>query len=412
MRFFREWWDRFWRRLALAKRRLLGPPSLIFDASDSSEAAIHPKPPHGSAPRTGEDGSGGAVPGRSYLDLFRKSEDEADHPVLGQLRSRAVNEMFGWLGLTLIPRQIWPILETVRDPGLAVEQIIVGLGCDPKRARRRDAVEIERLQSAIDILVALDTLRPHLSLTHLAEIELLLFSGKHDTVGRYHRIVSALSGVLIGREKSASLRVFQAYNTFIAEIERYIRDPLRLEPEDAEDALRLSDVFTTSMEDYAVLHDKISRVIGAVLANWPEEFESGDEFDIRNGIILRFEEIDTSLLNEKDLNLADIKALIEECSLLLRDVEELLHRIRADPGPDSAAGMSEMDAALAFFGFGEGASPSWEEIQKAFREIMKRVHTDLAAGITDPEEIARREELSRKANIHRDLLRRRWHGAS
>ena len=38
---------------------------------------------------------------------------------------------------------------------------------------------------------------------------------------------------------------------------------------------------------------------------------------------------------------------------------------------------------------------------------MKQVHTDLAAGITDPEELARRNELAQKANNYRDELRPR-----
>ena len=69
--------------------------------------------------------------------------------------------------------------------------------------------------------------------------------------------------------------------------------------------------------------------------------------------------------------------------------------------------MSETDAALVFFGFAAGSAPSWDEIQRAYSAIMKKVHPDLAAGITDPEEIARREGLAKKANIYRDLLRRR-----
>ena len=329
-----------------------------------------------------------------------------------ELQRRAVNELFDWLGLILIPRQTWPILERVGDPGVAVERLILRLGYDPAQVRRRDTDEIARLQAAIDILVALDTLRPHLSPAHLQEIEYLLFSGEYDAIRTYSRIVSALSAILIGREKSASLRVFAVYKAFTTEIERYVRDPLSLEPDDADEALRLSDGFITAMENYTLLHDDVSAMIGAVLTAWPDDLESGHDVDLREGMMLRFEEIEKTLLNDPTLGLSQIEALIEECSQLFQDLEELLLRIHEAPGSDGPARMSETDAALVFFGFAEGAAPSWDEIQRAYKAIMKKVHTDLAAGITDPDEIAGREELAKKANIYRDLLRRRRRGAA
>jgi hypothetical protein len=331
----------------------------------------------------------------------------ADSPILEKLRWRAVNELFNWLGLILVPRQTWPILERVGDPGAAVEQLILALGCDPGRARRRDADEINRLQDAIGILVALDTLHPYLRGEHLQELEYLLFSGDYETVGKYSRIVSALAAVLIGREKSGSLRVFAVYEIFIEDIERYVRDPLNLEPDDADEALRVSDGFITAMENYAVLHESISEMIDAILSVWPDDLDFGHDFDLRNGMILGFEEIDASLLGDSTLGLAQIETLIEECSLLLGDLEELFHRIHDAPDPDGPGDMSEMDEARVFFGFAAGSAPAQEEIRKAWQAVMRDVHPDLAAGITDPEEIARREDLAKKANIYRDVLRRR-----
>jgi len=406
MRLFRRWLRRLRGLLVLARRRILGLPPLFDDVSIAGDAAAPPKPPRGPAPRRGYHRSGRTVSGRSYFDRFGRHGDSADHPVIEQLRRRAVNELFEWLGIILIPRQTWPILKRVGDPGAAVEHLILALGCDPERARRRDADEIARLQAAIDILVALDILRPYLSLEHLQEIEYLLFSGDYDTVRKYSRIVSALSAVLIGREKSGSLRVFAVYEAFIADIERYVRDPLSLEADDADEALRMSDDFITAMEKYTALYEDVSGMISAVHAAWPDDLESGDDFRLREGMDLHFKEIDATLLSEPTLDLTQIEELIEECSELFKDLEGLLHRIHDAPRPDGAAQTSEKDDALVFFGFAAGSAPSWDEIKRAFRAIIKKVHPDHATGITDPEEIARRHKLTQKAIRYCDELRR------
>lgn len=408
MRLFTKWMGRLWRLVVLARRRILGLPSLFEHGSSAGDAGAAPTPPRGPAPRTGRGRSRKTASGRSYIERFKRPAVGARNPVIEQLRRRAVNELFDWLGLVIIPRQTWPILERVGDPGAAMEQLIVSLGCDSNRVRRHDPDEIARLSAAIDVLVALDVLRPHLSSAHLQELEYLLFSGDYKTVNIYSCIVSALSAILIGRDRSATLRVFAVYGDFIIHVERYIRDPLSLDPHDADEALQLSDGFIAAMENYAVLYEGVSAMIGAILAAWPDDLASGHDFDLRSGMILRFEEIDDALLTDAALGLAQVETLIEECSRLLQDLDELFHRIcgASEPG-DGPGRVSERDAALAFFGFAAGATPSWDEVRKAYNVVMKKVHPDLAAGVSDPVEIARRVAIAKQANIYRDLLRRR-----
>lgn len=384
------WVDRLKHAAAFARRVILRVPFILKARTGSK--ATRPEPPRGHAPRPGTH--------------FEGHEAGPGHPVIDRLRRRAVNELFDWLGLTLIPPQIWPILERADDPGQAVEQLILALGCNPEHARLREAVEIVRLQTAIDLLAALDTVRPHLRREHLQEIEYLLFSGNYDVIERYSRIVASLSGILIGHEKYATLPVFAVYSVFIAEVQRYIANPMSLDPDDADEALRLSDGFITAMENYAVLHAKISEAIGALLAAWPDGLEAGDDIGLRDGMILQFDEIGAALLGDATLGLAKIKSLIDELALLFEDLKDLFDRVCGSPAPDEPAGMSAKDEALVFFGFAAGSSPSLEEINKVWRVFITKVHPDHAGSDADPEERRRREDLTKQANIYHDCLRR------
>ena len=107
-----------------------------------------------------------------------------DHPVLDQLRRRAVNELFHWLGLDQIPRQVWPILDDLRDPGLAVARFAETLGCNPLLICRRDTGEIEQLRLGIRSLIALNALRAKLTRLERREFELTIFQRDHDTIKR------------------------------------------------------------------------------------------------------------------------------------------------------------------------------------------------------------------------------------
>lgn len=400
MQWLVSWYRRFQRLWLIVKRWLLGVLPLFAHAASKRKAA--------NAKRAHDR----STPVRSYLDHFVHSETVPGHPVVDKLARKATNELFDWLGLTMIPNQTWAILERVGDPGATLEQLIRALGCDPLLARRRDPKEIARLELAIDVLVSLDSLRPYLSADHLSEIEYLLFDGDYGAVRTYSHTVKALSAVLIGREKAAVLRRFAAYDSFVQVVERYIADPWSLSPADAEEAQQLSDHFITAMERYTDLHAAVSETIAAIQHLWPGSGPSAPNSDHFDGILLRFEDIDENLVNDADVTLDQIDDLLRQCEEVIEDLSKLLEDLEPDAdtsGGPFAAGLDEVDKALAFFGFVSGESPSPDEIKKAYKRKMKEVHPDLAPG-TDPEEKARREEMAKEANLRYDLLRRRYTG--
>jgi len=354
---------------------------------------------------------GSAVPPRSYLDHFVRSDAAVDHPLIDGLRRKATNELFDWLGLTMIPRQTWAILAKVGDPGAAIEQLIRALGCDPLAVRRREPEEIARLEAAIDVLVDLDSLRPYLGAEHLSEIEYLLFGGDYDAVKTYSRVVAAQAALLIGREKAARLRRFAVYESFLRTVERYFDDPWSLSPADAEAALRLSDRLVTAMERYTALHRDLAAALTAIQALWPGSAAGAAQAAERDRIQLRSKSLDDRLAGDPDLDPARIDDLLNEAAALLEACRLLLEDLKpsaAGAEGFSEAGLSETDEALVFFGFAAGSSPAWAEIKQAHRSAIKKLHPDLAAGSADPEEAARREAMTKRANIYRDLLRRRY----
>jgi hypothetical protein len=390
------WYREFQRYWFIVKRWLLRVLPLFGHDPSKHKAVVAKK------------ARGRVLPERSYLDHFVRSEAASSHPVVDELKRRATNELFDWLGLSMIPPQTWVILDKVGDPGSTLEQLIRALGCDPLRARRREPEEIARLDAAIDVLIALDSLRPYLSVEHLREIEYLLFGGDYDAVKAYSRIVTVLSAVLIGCEKAKSLRLFAAYESFVEVVEGYLADPWDLAPEDAEDALELSDRFINGMERYTSLNAEISATISAIHSVWSGSTGAPDP-DLLDGILLHFEEIDGRLADDAEIGLDEIDDLMRQVEEVLEDLRLLLEDLQPDAGPDggsSAAGLDEIGQALVFFGFAAGSSPSPEEIKQAFKRKMKEVHPDLAPKSAGAAEKARREEMAKETNQHYDLLRR------
>jgi hypothetical protein len=385
---------------------IYGIPSVLEYETGVGGAADRPKPPRGSAPGRHGGAAHRKTGGRPFTDRFTRHGGGSPHSSVARLQRRAVNELFDWLGLGLVPRQIWPILELAGDPGRAVEQLVAALGCKPELVRRRDAREITRLQAAIDLLVGLDAVRPYLRRDHLQEIEYLLFTGNYGLIERYSHVVAALSAILTGREKAASLPDFAVYALFIADVEGYIADPLSLEPAEADEALRLSDGFITAMETYAVLSSRVEAVIEALLGGWPSEFADAAEVDLRSGMILRFEDIAATLKDDATIGLAQIEALLDELSLLFEDLKGLFERVCGAAGPDEPSGLGPRDEALVFFGFAAGSTPAFAAIKKAYYAIIRKMHPDTAGPDASPEELARLTELTKKANAYFDDLRR------
>lgn len=344
------------------------------------------------------------VSGRSYLDRFGVATAKPDHPILDKLSRRAINDIFDWLDLPLIPGQIWPILEKVGDPGLAVERLVEALGCEPSRVRQRDSEELARFEAAIELLAALDILRPHIREIQIIEIECILLSGKRDTIHTYGRIISNVSSVFVGKEKSSSLRGFASYGLFLKSIEKYFSNPLDLTIDESEEALQISDNFVGGMERYSDYHKSITEAIRLVFAHWPDGV-ADDRVHLRDGMTLRFEQIDEDLLNDLTLNLDQISDLLDETRALLTDINDLFDAICGSRRGGKPDGMSETDEALKFFGFEPGSKPMWAEITRAWKVVHRKAHPDRGAGL-DPTERAKREEETKKANIYRDHLRR------
>ena len=402
MQWLVRWYSRIQRLWFAVKRFLLGLLPL-FGVDPSKWRAWVTRRPRGSA-----------VPARSFLDRFVRSEATVDHPVVDALRHKATNELFDWLGLAMIPRQTWAILDKVGDPAAAIEQLIRALGCDPLAARRREPGEIARLEAAIDVLIAVDSLRRYLSADQLSEIEYLLFGGDYDAVMTYSRVVAAFSAVHIGQEKAARLRRFAVYESFVQTFEGYRSDPWSLAPTDAEEALRLSDRLVTTMERYTDLYAAISEAIATMRALWPGSGAGAPEAETRDRLQWDFEAIDDRLVNDPSLDVDRIDDLLRDASELLEACRVLLEDFKPDTGDNGDAGdttgapRNESDEALVFFGFAARSSPSWEEIKKAYRAVMKKLHPDLAGAGAEAGEAARREDLAKRANMHRDLLRRRY----
>lgn len=388
----------------LVALNLITPPLADVDTPSEPEAPV--KRPSGRPPSGGARRDKPRPTPRSFLHNILRREPISDHPTLATLRRRAVNELFDWLGLTVIPRQVWPILARTGDPGETIMLFARSLGCDPDRLRRRDTDEIERLQGAIDLLIVLNDLAPAFDLEQRRELEVILFSGDYDTVTRYGRILFSLQSILHGFDRTKDLPLFAAYQSFKDEVTLYKHRPLELTPDDLEQALYLSDRFERSLLSYTNLNVEIEAQIDAALSSWPPD---ADDLDNRllHGITARSSEIKMTLLRNNTLTIDEIEALVEECNTILNNIIELIHRVSGsftsaghDRAPDSRE--TELKEARIFLDLPLDSPLSFKDIKNAFRAFARTHHPDYAVDDTDSK---RRNELMKKASYYMDLLR-------
>lgn len=204
-----------------------------------------------------------------------------------------------------------------------------------------------------------------------------------------------------------------AYRPFIEMIKARLARPLDLSRDEVATQVARSDRWVDVIERYGHFHAGMEQAIEVILADWPPELKGRDEADLRDAIIGRFEEIEEELAHGSDLDLETIEALVGDCEVVRDDLWQLFHEVGgAGPDPDGADGaaLSEEDTALDFFGFPAGSSPSMEDVKKAFRRFARAHHPDHAEDQSDVDEITRRNELLKQANVLRHVLSRHVEG--
>ena len=99
-----------------------------------------------------------------------------------RMRRRAVVDMFDQVGLEPFPGQLWRFVDAERDPYHGVTTFLQAIGIDPEGIRRRDAAEIERANTVLDLLFSIDHVFDRVDPEVAVALEARLCSGDYRAV--------------------------------------------------------------------------------------------------------------------------------------------------------------------------------------------------------------------------------------
>lgn len=384
-----SWLRRLWFRLLLLFRRL----ARLFGAGSPAEPV---------APAGGET-----------YDFERVPEGppfhEVNHPVLRQLRRRALNDLFDWLELDFVPGQLLERSDHSSDPVAAFTTFLRSVGCDPERVRRREPEELERLRDVVDLLMAFGSLTARLEPARRDDLQLLLFSGDFARLRLASDRLFALNAILEAHEALDAASPLAAYDALAGRAKAMLGRLLDLGEAELEALQGEAEQWQRLARRRELLTKRIAEVSEALDRAAILRAERRQQ---RGSLQERRRTIESALTLDPGLTPKDVGTHLDALDGLLAELQDLLREIEEEA--EAAAHFrseeattrlysNEQEAALAFFGLAPEARPDGASLRAAWRRFMKDNHPDLT---TDDEEKRRREALCKEANLKRHVLER------
>jgi hypothetical protein len=327
------------------------------------------------------------------------------HPILDQLRIRALNQLFDYFGLSLIPAQAWTTLDRVADPVVAFRTLAAWVGCDPELVRRKDANQLARMETAIGLLVDLHSLRTYLSRTGVDRIRKALTSAKDAALAIYARMVETLAASQGCRTRAVGLYPCAAFERFADALDETCQDPLGSEPDEIEQASILADRFLRAMHLYSDSRVKLHKLDADLRGLWAASSASERDVAYRDGILITAGKLDKMLGDDRFLTVDQIELAGRDCTQLYKDLERIFFGYASGTARDADDPyIDEREAALRFFGFPAGSSPSREKIKKAYRTMWKRYDPYNPLNNATEERRLENERKLKEINIHYSVL--------
>ena len=385
-----SWLRRLWFRLLLLFRRI----ARLFGAGPPAERVTAPEP---------ESFLFDRVPAGPPFT-------EVNHPILRQLRRRALGELFDWLDLDFVPGQLIERSDHSNDPVAAFSTFLRSAGCDPERVRRRDPEELAHLGDVIDLLMAFGSLTARLETAQRDALQLLLFSGDFERLRLAAERLFTLSAVLEAHETRRGSAPLAAYDALAGRVKAMLGRLLALSESEIATAQAEAERWLRLARRRTLLSDRVAEAFEA-LARAAATL-SVQHRQRRDGLAERQHAIESALAIDPGLEPSEAEALLDELESLLGELQNLLRDVEEEAEAaesfqsDAATERlyhTEQEAALAFFGLPLDARPDANRIRAAWRRYMKDNHPDLT---TDEAEKARREALCKEANLKRHILER------
>ena len=210
-------------------------------------------------------------------------EDAGTDKILMQLRRRATIELFEWLSLTHVPGQIWPLVETYRDPIKALETFVRGIGCSFENIQRRDLAELERLQEVFDLLESARGLLENLDGSQNAWFQEQLLQGNYEKAKRLSQHFADLQELLTAADEFETDPTLYVFKTFVREVRSVAAEPFEVREEDVIDAKKHAREYYWRVEDFRRLNSYYDHAIRTYRDWFPNEWAGKDrETEIKN----------------------------------------------------------------------------------------------------------------------------------
>lgn len=328
-----------------------------------------------------------------------------------RMRRRAVVDMFDQVGLEPFPGQLWRFVDAERDPMIGVVRFLDAIGVDPDRVRARDRAEVERANTVLDLLFAIDHVFDRVAPPVAVALEARLCSGDYGAVERAAQIVQTFEKIVRIEARWPQGQRLAVLDAFIEDMRAGAADPLSVPPQAADNAERIANLMNAHMLAFDEAWAAHTALTARLEARWPPPWNSAPQAQRRAEALAAAAGARHELLTNATLSRAGVDAVlarIASADAMLGALMDTIEGLSAHASGRRAAAAgptTDYERALVFFGWQRDDRPSAAAVRARFRELARTTHPDLAAPGSDAQAGAHRRFV--ELNRHHDVLKLR-----
>lgn len=313
-----------------------------------------------------------------------------------RMRRRAVIDMFDQVGLGPFPGQLWRFIDAEPDPFAGVMLFLEAVGVDAAAVRRRDAGEIERANTVLELLFSIDHVFDRVAPEVAAGLEARLCSGDYAAVHRAAEVIQTFEAIARLAARWPAEGRLAVLDHFLREMRAGAADPLAVPPHQAVHAARAARELSEHMVQFDSARDERRWLLDALRRHWRGDWGHGAEATARDAALATAAAAEAELLHNPALHREQVSALIAQLATVNQRLRGVADRIGVRLAREAGtAPLSEIHRAMAFFGWDADARPDAAALRKRFRELARKMHPDSAEAEAKATAHARFVELNR-----------------
>lgn len=327
-----------------------------------------------------------------------------------RMRRRAVVDMFDQVGLEPFPGQLWRFVDAERDPYHGVTTFLQAIGIDPEGIRRRDATEIERANTVLDLLFSIDHVFDRVDPEVAVALEARLCSGDYRAVQLAAQVIETFEKIARIDARWPTDHRLAVLDAFIRDMRAGVANPLAVPAEIAANAERIADELNQHMLAFDAGWGEHRRLSALLEARWPPGWSAAPQGQRRMRAMAEAASVRRELMGNPALGASDVERLLARLTKANESLFTLADAIAgASRGGDwrarAVGPQSDYDRALLFFGWTIDERPDAAALRRRFRELARTAHPDAAQ--SDPVAQAAAHQRFVELNRYHDVLKLR-----